>query len=158
MTGVPSTSLPHLSPFRIEPQFVTRIWGFQDLRPWFNRTTEKEALGEVWLTGDDCIVATGPQAGKTLGTLFAEVGSSLLGTSALASGSPLLLKVIFALDKLSVQVHPDDRMAQKYGEPRGKTECWYALAAEPDAKVALGLKPGVTLDQVKAGITDGTLE
>jgi mannose-6-phosphate isomerase len=57
-----------------------------------------------------------------------------------------------------VQVHPDDKMAQKYGEPRGKSECWYALAAEPGAEVAAGLKPGVTLDRVKAGIHDGTLE
>jgi len=158
MTGFASTSFPRLSPFRIEPQFVTRIWGFQDLHPWFNRTAEKDALGEVWLTGDDCIVATGPHTGLKLGALFSEVGLSLLGASALAPGSPLLLKVIFALDKLSVQVHPDDRMAQKYGDPRGKTECWYALAAEPGAKVALGLKPGVSLDQVREGIDDGTLE
>jgi mannose-6-phosphate isomerase len=66
--------------------------------------------------------------------------------------------MIFAREKLSVQVHPDDKMAKKYGEPRGKTECWYALAAEPGAHVAAGLKPGVTLDQIKAGIHDGTLE
>jgi mannose-6-phosphate isomerase len=57
-----------------------------------------------------------------------------------------------------VQVHPDDKMAQKYGEPRGKTECWYALAAEPGAKVALGLKPGTTLEQVREEIAAGTLE
>jgi len=55
-------------------------------------------------------------------------------------------------------VHPDDAMAQKYGEPRGKTECWYALAAEPGAQVAAGLKRGVTLDEVRAGIANGALE
>jgi mannose-6-phosphate isomerase len=66
--------------------------------------------------------------------------------------------VLFAKQKLSVQVHPDDKMAQKYGDPRGKTECWYALAAEPGALVALGLKPSVTLEQVKEGIHAGTLE
>ena len=66
--------------------------------------------------------------------------------------------MIFAKEKLSVQVHPDDAMAQKYGEPRGKTECWYALEAEPGAKVALGLKAGVTLEQIKTGIEAGTLE
>jgi mannose-6-phosphate isomerase len=82
----------------------------------------------------------------------------LLGPQAPSAGSPLLIKMIFARGKLSVQVHPDDKMAQKYGEPRGKSECWYALAAEPGAQVAVGLKPGVTLDQVKAGMQDGTLE
>jgi mannose-6-phosphate isomerase len=49
-------------------------------------------------------------------------------------------------------------MAHKYGDPRGKTECWYALAAEPGAQVACGLKPGVTIDQIKEGIETGTLE
>jgi mannose-6-phosphate isomerase len=49
-------------------------------------------------------------------------------------------------------------MAQKYGDPRGKTECWYVLSATPGAQVACGLKPGVTLDAVKAGIEAGTLE
>jgi mannose-6-phosphate isomerase len=68
------------------------------------------------------------------------------------------LKVIFAQEKLSVQVHPDDKLAQKYGQPRGKTECWYALAAEPGAEVAAGLRPGVTLEQVEQGVADGTLE
>ncbi len=85
----------------------------------------------------------------------------MLGAAAhaVASGaSPLLIKVIFAKEKLSVQVHPDDAMAQKYGDPRGKTECWYVLEAEPGAQVACGLKPGVTLDEVKAGIEAGTLE
>ena len=57
-----------------------------------------------------------------------------------------------------MQVHPDDALAQKYGQPRGKTECWYALAAEPDAEVAVGLKPGVTLEQVRNEIRNGTLE
>ena len=49
-------------------------------------------------------------------------------------------------------------MAQKYGDPRGKTECWYVLQAEPGSQVACGLKPGVTLDEVKTGIETGTLE
>ena len=68
------------------------------------------------------------------------------------------MKVIFAREKLSVQVHPDDRLARKYGQPRGKTECWYALAADPGAEVAAGLEPGTTLEQVEREVADGTLE
>jgi mannose-6-phosphate isomerase len=147
-----------MTPFRIEPQFVGRVWGWKDLRPWYDRVAENEPIGEVWLSGDDCQVATGPHRGKTLSALFDEHPHALLGPDASSSGSPLLIKVIFAREKLSVQVHPDDRLAQKYGQPRGKTECWYALTAEPDAKVAVGLKPGVTLDEVKSGISEGTLE
>jgi len=57
-----------------------------------------------------------------------------------------------------VQVHPNDEEAQKIGLPRGKTECWYVLEAEPNATVACGLKSGVTLEDVRAAIIDGTLE
>lgn len=147
-----------LAPFRIEPRFVGRVWGWRDLRPWYDRVAKTEPIGEVWLTGDDCCIASGSHSGKTLAQIFKEQPVAMLGDHSSLHGSPLLLKVIFAHEKLSVQVHPDDRMAQKYGEPRGKTECWYALTADPDAEVAVGLKPGVTLDAVKAGIDTGTLE
>ena len=153
-----SVALAELAPFRIEPRFTARVWGFRDLRPWYDRAAESEPIGEVWLTGDDCLVATGPHAGKRLAALFIEENLTMLGAHAPSPDSPLLIKTIFAKEKLSVQVHPDDKMAQKYGEPRGKTECWYALAAEPGAKVAVGLKPGTTLAQVEDGIRTGTLE
>jgi len=148
-----------LSPFRIDPKFVSRVWGYNDLRPWYDRVAEGgEPIGEVWLTGDDCLVATGSHAGKSLAQLFKEAPEALLGKAAPSPESPILIKVIFAREKLSVQVHPDDWLAQKYGQPRGKTECWYALSAEPGAQVAAGLKPGVTLDEVRKQIHDGTLE
>jgi mannose-6-phosphate isomerase len=149
-----------LAPFRIAPHFDPRVWGYKDLRPWFDCVVkEGEALiGEVWLTGDMCKAATGALAGQTLKDIFSAEHEALLGAGAPSPDSPLLLKVLFAQQKLSVQVHPDDKMAQKYGDPRGKTECWYALAASDDAKVALGLKPGATIAQVKQGIEDGTLE
>ncbi|HTH42818.1 MAG TPA: type I phosphomannose isomerase catalytic subunit [Terracidiphilus sp.] len=147
-----------IAPFRIDPKFDIRVWGYEDLHPWFNVRAENGPLGEAWLTGDMCRVATGPHKGKQLDDLFREVHQALLGPDAPASDSPLLIKVIFAKQKLSVQVHPDDKMAQKYGDPRGKTECWYALDAEPGAQVAVGLKPGVTLQQVEQGIHQGTLE
>jgi mannose-6-phosphate isomerase len=147
-----------LSPFRIEPRYVARVWGFRDLHPWFDYTAAAEPVGEVWLTGDDCRVGSGPHTGKSLAQLFEEAPEALLGNSVPSFDSPLLIKVIFAREKLSVQVHPDDLLAQKYGLPRGKTECWYALSAEPGAQVAAGLKQGVSLDQVRAGIAEGTLE
>ncbi len=153
-----SASAKELAPFLIQPMFVDRVWGYRDLRPWYDKVAGKEPIGEVWLTGDDCCVASGPQAGKTLGTVFQESPRALLGPSAPSNESPLLVKMIFAREKLSVQVHPDDKLAQKYGQPRGKTECWYTIAAEPGAQVAAGLKLGVTIDQVRAGIQGGTLE
>jgi mannose-6-phosphate isomerase len=162
------------APFRIAPWFAERVWGSRDLRPWYDQVAGGDEpgspatepgrrggnpIGEAWLTGEQCVVETGVHAGQTLGTLFAEAPEAMLGAAAPRSGgSPLLIKVIFAKEKLSVQVHPDEAMAQKYGDPRGKAECWYVLEAEPDAQVACGLKPGVTLDDVKAEIEAGTLE
>jgi mannose-6-phosphate isomerase len=148
-----------LTPFRIEPRFVGRVWGYTDLHPWYDRVSSGEPIGEVWLTGDECEVATGPCAGRTLGDVFHEFPEAMLGEGTQSSvESPLLIKVIFAREKLSVQVHPDDRLAQKYGQPRGKTECWYALDAEQEACVAAGIKPGVTMKQVAEEIENGTLE
>ncbi len=146
------------APFRIEPTFVERVWGYRDLRPWFDFQASGAPVGEVWLTGDQCTAATGAHAGETLGALFERWPEALLGSSAPAAGSPTLIKVIFAKEKLSVQVHPDDKLAQKYGQPRGKSECWYALAAEPGAEVAVGLKPGVSIEQIRADIEAVKLE
>ena len=153
-----AAATPLLAPFRIAPNFVGRVWGSRDLRPWYEYVAEGEPVGEVWLNGDTCLVETGPLAGQSVAAIFQEHALALLGPGAPSPASPLLLKTIFAQAKLSVQVHPDDALAQKYGQPRGKTECWYALAAAPGAQVACGLKPGVSLDQVRAGIADGTLE
>ena len=172
MTETGKSPFPQLAPFRIAPLYDPRVWGYRDLRPWFDHVAEGEPgspatglgrrggerIGEVWLTGDECLVETGAHAGKKLSGLFREFHPALLGAGAPSPDSPLLIKVLFAREKLSVQVHPDDKMAQKYGDPRGKTECWYALAADTEAKVALGLRPGVTLDQVREGIHAGTLE
>jgi mannose-6-phosphate isomerase len=147
-----------ISPFRLAPYFRTRIWGFHDLAPWFDFKTDGEPIGEVWLTGEMCKAATGPFTGQTLRAITDQHGPELLG-SALGDGEfPLLIKILFPKEKLSVQVHPDDAMAREYGEPRGKTECWYALDSQPGAAVALGIRHGVTAEQIRAAIKDATLE
>ena len=145
-------------PFKVAPFFRTRIWGFEDLAPWFDFKTSGEPIGEVWLTGDQCLVETGPFAGRALNEVVRAEGASLVGAEFVSDSFPLLVKVLFPKEKLSVQVHPDDAMAQKYGDPRGKTECWYALDAEPGAQVALGIRTGFGPEDVRAAIADSTLE
>ena len=116
-------------------------------------------MGEAWLTGPQSVVETGAMAGRTLAAVAAEMGEGAGG--AMADGDaefPLLVKLLFPNDKLSLQVHPDDAHAQAMGQPRGKTECWYVLEAQPGAAVALGLKPGATVDVVRAAIAAGTME
>ncbi|MDE3105016.1 MAG: class I mannose-6-phosphate isomerase [Acidobacteriota bacterium] len=153
-----TTSKPGpLAPFRLTPWFSERVWGRMDLRPWYAETGTTAAVGEAWLTGAQCLVETGELAGRQLGLVAEEFAAELLGPDG-GEEFPLLVKLLFPNDKLSVQVHPDDPQAQAMGQPRGKTECWYVLEAEPGATVALGLKAGVTLPMVEAAIADGTLE
>jgi mannose-6-phosphate isomerase len=114
-------------------------------------------VGEAWLTGPESMVETGAMAGETLAAVAAQAGEALLGAGGGAE-FPLLVKLLFPDDKLSVQVHPDDAQAQAMGQPRGKTECWYVLEADPGATIALGLKNGATADLVRAAIADGTME
>lgn len=147
-----------LTPFKLAPYFRTRIWGFNDLSPWFDYKTDGEPIGEVWLTGEMCAAETGPLQGQSLKEITAAHGEALLGKGRAGQEFPLLIKILFPKEKLSVQVHPDDAMAQRYGEPRGKTECWYALDAKPGAEVALGVKQGTTPEQVRAAIEGAHLE
>jgi mannose-6-phosphate isomerase len=147
-----------LTPFRLAPYFRTRIWGFNDLSPWFDYKTDGEPIGEVWLTGEMCTADTGPLKGQSLEEITAAHGDALLGDGRAGQQFPLLIKILFPKEKLSVQVHPDDLLAQKFGEPRGKTECWYALDAQPGAEVALGIKPGTAPEEVRAAIEQNRLE
>ncbi|MGH9617469.1 MAG: type I phosphomannose isomerase catalytic subunit, partial [Acidobacteriaceae bacterium] len=125
----------------------------------YEHAVEDQPIGEVWLSGSDCVVDTGPLAGKTLDNVFHEFREDLLGAgSEHQERFPLLMKVLFPREKLSVQVHPGDAMAREHGEPHGKTECWYVLEAEPGAAVALGLKPNTRLADVERAIEDHTLE
>lgn len=73
---------------------------------------------------------------------------------------PLLVKIIQADDKLSVQVHPDDDTARALEgkNASGKTECWYILDASDDAKIVYGLKEKVSSQQLESAIKDNTLE
>jgi mannose-6-phosphate isomerase len=103
------------------------------------------------------VVETGAFAGKTLAQVTTEAGEALLGEGG-GGEFPLLVKLLFPSDKLSVQVHPDDAQAQAMGQPRGKTECWYVLEAEPGAAIGLGLKPGAAADTVRGAIAAGTME
>ncbi len=137
-----------VAPFRLKPWFSERVWGKRDLRPWYSDTGTTELVGEAWLTGPQCVIETGAFEGRTLASIADEAGGEF----------PLLVKLLFPNEKLSVQVHPDDAQAQAVGEARGKTECWYVLEAEPGAYVSLGLKKGVAVSDVAASVADGTME
>jgi mannose-6-phosphate isomerase len=152
-----------LCPARLEPIFSPRPWGSLSLAPFFpEKSNLAEPLGEAWMTGSECRFASGPFAGQKLGDAWRAMPAEWSGTAAdTGSVFPLLVKFIFAEEKLSVQVHPDDDYAGKHEKAaggRGKTEMWYALGARPGAEVFVGLKPGVTRESFQRAIAGGTAE
>jgi mannose-6-phosphate isomerase len=160
----PTTSAPlhsaeaaaTLGPVTLAPIFQERIWGVDALPAWYSRPGGLGPIGEVWLTAETCTVTGGPLAGKSLAEITREHPKLFGGT---AEGAfPLLMKILLPREKLSVQVHPNDVEAQAFGQPRGKTECWYVLSAEPGASVAVGLNDPLTTEQIHAAIEDETLE
>jgi mannose-6-phosphate isomerase len=145
-----------LEPFRLAPRFAERIWGRHDLAPWYSHPVTKP-VGEAWLTGEMCIVETGPHAGKLLAQMEEEFREPLLGVG--QEHFPLLVKVLFPEEKLSVQVHPDDAHAARLGgEARAKTECWYVLEATPGATVSVGVKQGTTEEMVRSVLGNKAME
>jgi len=151
--------MSNLYPLLMLPAFDPRPWGAHDLSPIYPNRKFEEKIGEAWLTGDDCKVANGPLAGKTLSQLSEDYQRHLVGDAARdARRFPLLLKFLFPHEKLSVQVHPDDAQARSVGQPWGKTECWYVAHARPGAQIGLGLKPGVTVAQLETAIAENRAE
>lgn len=151
--------MTQLYPLLMSPAFDPRPWGTLDLSAVYPNAKFNERIGEAWLTGDDGVITNGPLAKRTLADLSKEFGADLVGTAARdPQRFPLLLKFLFPEEHLSVQVHPDDATAQRFGEPWGKTECWYVAHAKPGAKIALGLKPDVTTAQFEQSIRENRAE
>jgi mannose-6-phosphate isomerase len=91
--------------------------------------------------------AFSPPPGERIGELW------LIG----APDAPLLAKYLVTSERLSVQVHPDDEQARRLGLPRGKSECWFVLDAEPQATIGLGLRCELTRDELRAAALDGSI-
>lgn len=152
-----ASDVPQIGPVSLQPIFVERVWGTDNLGPWYPRPPHGKSIGEAWLTAEDCLVEAPQSASGTTLKQLTERAPEKMGNVS-GAGFPLLIKVLYPREKLSVQVHPDDAQAQALGQPRGKTECWYVLAAEPDAQLALGFREAMTPQQIAHAIADGTVE
>lgn len=149
-----------LYPLLLNPSLHVKVWGGRQLETVLHKPLPTdEPYGEAWEMHETATVANGEFEGRTLSDLLAEFGHDLIGPdSDPAEGFPLLAKLIDAADWLSVQVHPNDEQAHDLeGQPRGKTEAWYILAAEPGARLVIGMKPGTTREQMAQAIRDNTL-
>lgn len=151
-----------LYPFTFHPIFKQRVWGGRELEPLYGKGLPPSApIGESWEVsdrpGDVSVIANGPLAGKDLRWLLEQHSSELLGHSTPPEARfPLLIKILDAREKLSLQVHPPPaKAAQLGGEP--KTEMWYIAHAEPGAELYAGLKQRVTRAGFEQKLRDGSV-
>ena len=150
-------------PLKFKSLLKEKVWGGTRIAARFDRGIPTDRLiGEVWLVWDQLSVSNGPFQGKTLAELVHRYPVSLLGSQADLNRSPafpLLIKILDASQKLSVQVHPDDRYAREHeGQPFGKAEVWIVLDAEPNARLIHGVKRPLTRQAVRRAIEAGALE
>ena len=152
-----------LSPLKFSPVLKSPLWagrGIVELK----HLCGVDAVGESWevsgVPGDEPAVSEGPLKGYTLRRLTEEFGADFLGKANLERYGldfPLLIKFISADGDLSIQVHPDDAMAQRYGKPFGKTEMWYIIGADEGASLCSGFKHDLTPEEYDAIMAEGTL-
>ncbi len=136
-----------LYPLRFSPRLKELVWGSES---W-------EVSG---VEGDVSVVAGGFLKGNSLAEVLEIYMGELVGDkifSRFGEEFPLLIKRIDARDKLSVQVHPDDRLAAARHNAYGKTEMWYILACEPGAELLIGFREGVTRETYQKAVADGTV-
>lgn len=148
-------------PIRLLPIFRERVWGRESLAPYFSEipwteSARKELIGEVWFTFTENQTSLGIPLGQLI-----EQQPTVLGKAADPKHPgvcPLLVKLLFTTERLSVQVHPDDEYAEVHHRSLGKTEAWYVMEAEPSAEVAVGFRKKITPERLRSAAVSGEIE
>jgi len=152
-----------VEPITFHPLYMERIWGGRELETVYSRQLPQpdRPFGESWeivdREGEQSIVDHGPLTGSTLHDLWKNHRDEIFGTGfADHPRFPILIKILDARDDLSIQVHPPLDLAESLGgEP--KTEMWYIAAADPGAKLYVGLKHGITREDFENAIQTGSV-
>lgn len=148
-----------------EPIPMERVWGGRRLEVMFGKSLPSGVpIGEIWEIVDrkeaQSVVLDGTLKGTTLNELWTQKREEIFGagySSLTAKNFPLLIKLLDAREKLSVQVHPPQKIAAALGgEP--KTEAWYFAGCAPGARIYAGVRKGVSRESFEAKLKEGTLE
>ena len=150
--------------YKFIPILKSPLWGGEKIATYKQIATDRKQIGESWelsgVEGDVSVVAEGPDAGKTLTELLARDKERLLGNrnyERFGTEFPLLIKFIDAREDLSIQVHPDDRLAWERHRSKGKTEMWYVVAADEGAHLRSGFTRQVTPAEYEKSVADDTI-
>ncbi len=155
--------MPYQQPMRLSGVTKSPIWGGRRLIADWGREAASGTVGESWeLTvrrEEQSVIVSGAWSGRLLGEVLSEMPEAMLGgTRGGRENFPLLVKLIDAADRLSVQVHPDDDYAARVEQDRGKSELWYIIEAEPGAEIVCGLVPGATAEDFARSVREGEAE
>ena len=154
-----------MEPIKFIPILKQTIWGGEKIVKFKHiEGHSNENIGESWeisaVKGSESVAANGPYKGKTLTEIIAEQQDRLVGMDnykRFGNDFPLLIKFLDACQDLSIQVHPDEEKARKYGLKNGKTEMWYIMDSAPEAALRCGMKREITPEQYKKMVEDGTI-
>ncbi len=152
-----------LYPLKFQPLLKPVIWGGSAISRFKNIQPVQEGIGESWevsgMKGNTSVVSNGNLKGKSLKELIVEHQGSLLGESIhkrFGNTFPLLVKLIDAQEALSIQVHPDDKLAKERHDSFGKTEMWYVIRATQGAYLYSGFKQSITPEEYVEKVNDNT--
>ena len=154
-----------LYPFKFLPLFKNKVWGGNKIKSLGFNYDPLPNCGELWalssLPGNESVIANGFLAENTINEALEIYMSEILGEKNFdhfGTDFPLLFKIIDANDDLSIQVHPDDHLAQQRGMPFGKTEMWYVIESDPGATIVDGFSRQTTPEQYQQHLEQGNLE
>ncbi len=153
------------APIRFNPYFKTVIWGGEKICRYKGIEQPFANIGESWeisaVAGHESTVAEGNYQGMKISDLVDRFGEDFLGKKVMKKYGgqfPLLVKLIDANDKLSVQVHPDDDLAMRRHGSLGKTEMWYIISAEENARIYSGLNREMNREEYMRRVEEGSIE
>lgn len=155
-----------LYPLKFSPIVKEKIWGGNKIQTILNHNIGNlKNCGESWeisgLVDDESVISNGFLAENNLNEIIEVYLTDLVGEKNYEKyglGFPLLIKFIDAQENLSVQVHPDDNLAEeKYGQ-NGKTEMWHIVEAEDGAGLYIGFNQVVTPEKYSQAVENGNLD
>ena len=153
-----------MEPIKFSPLLIQKLWGGDKILSFKHINEQLENVGESWeiscVPGYETIVSNGTYKGIRLNELVEILKEKLVGQEnykRYGSEFPLLIKFIDAHQDLSIQVHPSDEIAHRHGKEHGKTEMWYIMDSNPNAKLYCGLKEQITPDDYKQMVENDTI-
>lgn len=153
----------NIHPLLLKPCPVTTIWGGTKLYDIYGKGNSScDKIGETWElsveNAHECAIQNGIYKGRTLSEYIKAEGGHTVSRCYKGDRFPVLIKFIDSADKLSVQVHPDDKYAHLEEGENGKTEMWYVISADPDAEIVYGLRSDVNSDRLREAVLKGDLD